>query len=86
MKKPLLCLSLTLLLGSAWAQTPPSSKPSVGEHAQKDIARHRAMAKAHEEAAQCLEKGEDEAKCQKALLAACRGLAIGKFCGMKHEH
>jgi hypothetical protein len=53
---------------------------------KEDIARHRAMATAHENAAKCLEAGKKEDVCQKELLAACKGLAIGKYCGMKHEH
>jgi hypothetical protein len=53
---------------------------------KEDIARHRAMATAHEAAAKCLESGKKEEVCDKELLAACRGLAIGKYCGMKHEH
>jgi len=24
--------------------------------------------------------------CNKELQTACKGIAIGKFCGMKHEH
>ncbi|MCF8168818.1 MAG: hypothetical protein K9J77_09430 [Rhodoferax sp.] len=51
-----------------------------------DIARHRTMAAAHEAAAKCLESGKKEDACYKELQAACKGLAIGKFCGMKHEH
>ena len=51
-----------------------------------DIARHRAIAAAHEAAAKCLESGKKEELCYKELQAACKGLAIGKFCGMKHEH
>ena len=51
-----------------------------------DIARHRAMAAAHESAAKCLESGKKEDLCGKELQAACKGLAIGKYCGMKHEH
>ena len=51
-----------------------------------DIARHRTMAAAHEAAAKCLESGKNEDVCNKELQAACKGLAIGKFCGMKHEH
>ncbi|MDO9164511.1 MAG: hypothetical protein Q7U13_00250 [Rhodoferax sp.] len=51
-----------------------------------DVARHRAMAAAHEAAAKCLESGKKEDVCNKELQAACKGLAIGKFCGMKHEH
>ena len=53
---------------------------------QDDIARHRAIASAHEGAAKCLESGKKEDVCNKELQAACKGLAIGKFCGMKHEH
>lgn len=60
--------------------------PKVDPHVKKDIERHRAMASAHEAAARCLESGKPEAQCQKDLLAACKGLAIGKYCGMKHEH
>jgi hypothetical protein len=51
-----------------------------------DIERHRAMAKAHTDAAVCLESGKKEDVCDKALQAACKGLAIGKSCGMKHVH
>jgi hypothetical protein len=66
----------------------PAATPAakLSEHAQKDIARHRAVAQAHTAAAQCLESGKAEEVCQKELLAACKGLAIGKYCGMKHEH
>ena len=53
---------------------------------KEDIARHRAMATAHESAAKCLEAGKKEELCAKELQAACKGLAIGKYCGMKHEH
>lgn len=63
---------------------------SIADEADKekreDIARHRAMAAAHEAAARCLESGKKEEVCLKELQAACKGLAIGKFCGMKHEH
>ena len=53
---------------------------------KEDVARHRAMAAAHESAAKCLESGKKEEVCGKELQAACKGLAIGKYCGMKHEH
>lgn len=53
---------------------------------KEDITRHRAMAKAHADAAMCLESGKKEEECDKALQAACKGLAIGKSCGMKHAH
>jgi hypothetical protein len=54
--------------------------------AKEDIARHRAMAVAHENAAKCLESGKSDAVCEAQLLIECKGLGIGKFCGMKHTH
>ncbi len=66
------------------------SQAALAQHSDKetkaDIVRHRAMAAAHEAAAKCLESGKKEDVCQKELQAACKGLAIGKYCGMKHEH
>lgn len=56
------------------------------KEAKEDAQRHRAMAAAHEAAAKCLESGKKEDVCSKDLQAACKGLAIGKYCGMKHEH
>ncbi|CAM3342110.1 hypothetical protein [Polaromonas hydrogenivorans] len=53
---------------------------------QEDIQRHRAMAAAHEAAAKCLESGKKDEVCEKELQTACKGLAIGKYCGMKHVH
>jgi hypothetical protein len=63
---------------------------AVAQHSKKeveqDIARHRAMAEAHEAAAKCLESGKKPDQCTKELQTACRGLALGKYCGMKHVH
>jgi hypothetical protein len=56
------------------------------EDIRKDIQRHRAMAQAHEAAARCLESGKGENACLKQLQADCKGLAIGRYCGMRHEH
>ncbi len=53
---------------------------------QQDIARHRAMAEAHEAAAKCLESGKKPEQCTQALQKDCKGLALGKYCGMKHVH
>jgi hypothetical protein len=53
---------------------------------KEDIQRHRAMAAAHEGAAKCLESGKKDEVCEKELQAACKGLAVGKYCGMKHVH
>ncbi len=63
---------------------------ALAQHTKKeteqDIARHRAMAEAHEAAAKCLESGKKPDQCLKELQTACRGLALGKYCGMKHVH
>jgi F0F1-type ATP synthase gamma subunit len=53
---------------------------------RQDISRHRAMAQAHENAAKCLDAGKSDEQCEKQLLLECKGLGIGKFCGMKHTH
>ena len=53
---------------------------------KEDIARHRVMAMAHENAAKCLESGKSDEVCEKQLQVECKGVAIGKFCGMKHQH
>jgi hypothetical protein len=77
MKKLVLLAAFLPLLAVA-AESP--------EEIKKDAQRHRAMAVAHEAAAKCLESGKKPEQCQKDLQAACKGLAIGKYCGMKHEH
>ena len=73
--------ALCLMGASPWAAGAHSDKET-----KEDIARHRAMYSAHENAAKCLESGKKEDVCNKELQAACKGLAIGKYCGMKHEH
>ena len=83
MKKYLLALTLPALL--LWGAAAPAQSHSAAE-TQADVQRHRAMAAAHEAAAACLESGKGEGDCLKVLQAACKGLAIGKYCGMKHGH
>ena len=64
--------------------------PAMAQHSdkerQEDITRHRAIAAAHEGAAQCLASGKDEKVCTERLQQACKGLALGKYCGMRHAH
>ena len=97
MKKPMSCfsvlqsialvplLSVVLWSGASLAQSAPAAAHGAKE-VKEDIARHRAMSAAHESAAKCLESGKKEDVCVKELTAACKGLAIGKYCGMKHVH
>lgn len=83
----LIGLALSGLGWVAVVQAQTAAAPAaLGEHVKADVQRHRAMALAHETAARCLESGKPEAQCAKELQAACKGLAIGKYCGMKHEH
>ena len=67
----------------------------VGAHSQadkkksahaEDIMDHRTMAEAHRKAAECLEAGKSEKDCHAQLQKDCRGVGIGKTCGMKHKH
>ena len=44
------------------------------------------MADAHVAAAKCLQAGKGEKECHAQLVKDCKGLGIGKFCGMKHKH
>ena len=73
-------LALSAVVSVAFAQ------PHGDKETREDIQRHRAMAAAHESAAKCLESGKKADICEKELQAACKGLAIGKYCGMKHLH
>ncbi len=74
-------IGLALALSAAFSLAAESDK-----EIKEDIARHRAMAAAHEAAAKCLEARKGDEVCNKELAQACKGLAIGKFCGMKHSH
>jgi hypothetical protein len=53
---------------------------------QEDAKRHRALAAAHEAAAKCLEAGKGEKACLEELRKNCKGVGIGKYCGLKHQH
>ena len=67
-----------------------SMSMAFAQHSDKeikeDVQRHRAMAAAHEDAAKGLEGGRKPDACVKQLQAACKGLGIGKYCGMRHAH
>lgn len=60
--------------------------PSLNAHTREDIARHLSMSRAHQEAAQCLAQGSAYDVCQKQLQISCKGLALGKNCGIRHSH
>lgn len=64
----------------------PAASAPIDTHRRDDIAKHRVIAAAHAVAATCLESGRKEAECQEALRKACEGVAVGRYCGMKHSH
>ena len=80
MKKLFIASLLTLAAAAAWAQSHGAKEVA------EDAARHRAMAAAHEGAAKCLETKKDEKVCMAELQTACKGLGIGKYCGLRHAH
>ena len=84
--KRLFASILTALVLATLAMGAFAAGPHGDKEAREDITRHRAISTAHEAAAKCLEAGKKEDVCHKELQAACKGLAIGKYCGMKHGH
>lgn len=86
----LLAASLAAALAQAPATSTSAGKGAASKgddtHRKEDIAKHRQMARAHEQAAQCLERGEKESVCQEQLRSACQGVAVGRYCGMRHGH
>ena len=79
-------LSLWLVTAGLAASFSALAAPHSDKETKEDIARHRAMAAAHEAAAKCRESGKTEDVCLKELQTSCKGLAVGKYCGMKHVH
>ena len=76
---------LIFLVGMALAA--PLFAQAHGEKERKeDVRRHRAMAAAHEAAAKCLESRQAEKDCLEKLRQDCKGLGIGKYCGLRHQH
>lgn len=71
-----------LALSPAFAQ----EKKPASDAVKKDIAAHRQLAQAHENAAKCLEAGKPEKECHEQLQKDCQGTGIGKYCGMRHKH
>lgn len=57
-------------------------------HAKTLIEQHKAIAAAHQAAAQCLASGKTEEACHQELNKTCKQLPIiGPLCGMrKHRH
>jgi hypothetical protein len=77
--------NLLFLLGLAFA-VPVLAQVHGDKERKEDVRRHRALAAAHEAAAKCLESGKAEKECLEKLRQDCKGLGIGKYCGLRHQH
>jgi len=77
---------MPLLTTAALAFAPLALSQHSQKQIEEDIKRHLAMAEAHQAAAQCLQAGRDYKVCQQELQTACKGLALGRYCGMRHTH
>jgi len=82
MKPALLLAAWCLAVAVAHAQ----EKKPASDEVKKDIEAHRTLAQAHENAARCLEAGKPEKECHEQLQKDCKGVGIGKYCGMRHRH
>ncbi len=82
----------TLAVAADPTATKAPAKPAASQvdpalaaaHTKEDVRRHRIIAAAHEAAAKCQESGQDEEVCDAELQKARKGIAYGKYCGMKH--
>jgi len=79
-------MKLLILLAGISLAAPGFSQTHGEKERREDIRRHRAMAAAHEAAAKCLEAGKPEKDCLEKLRQDCKGLGIGKYCGLRHQH
>lgn len=82
MKRKMAWMGLVLCAMS----TAVMAETAAEKELKEDVANHRLMATAHEAAAKCLEAGKPDEVCEAELEAACKGIGIGKHCGMKHVH
>jgi hypothetical protein len=80
-------LSMVMVVGMA---LPGAAFAQAEKHGDKerqdDVRRHRALATVHEAAAKCIESGKTIKDCHEQLRKDCKGVGIGKYCGMKHGH
>lgn len=86
MKDLMIAIMAVSLLVAPVAFAAEKGRKNDPAHVYKDVTDHRVMAEAHLNAARCLEGGGPERVCHAQLAKDCKGLGIGKYCGMKHRH
>lgn len=77
--------ALIAMTSQVAAQQAAPKKPDA-KAVDADIAAHRALAQVHENAAKCLEAGKSEKECHEQVAKECKGVGIGKYCGLRHRH
>lgn len=77
--------ALVAMTSQVAAQQAAPKKPDA-KAVDADIAAHRALAQVHENAAKCLEAGKSEKECHEQVAKECKGVGIGKYCGLRHRH
>ncbi len=78
-------LIIVLVFTSMLAFAQAEKKPNT-DRQKEEVAQHRRLAEVHEQAARCLESGKPEKDCHAQLEKACKGVGIGKYCGLRHTH
>ena len=73
-----LAIALTLAF-----TVPVFAQDALDAETKAHVERHRKMAQLHSDAA-CLESGKSMTECGTQLVKACKGLASGPHCSMKH--
>lgn len=81
-------IAIGLIVGgmALGAATHGQDKAHTDKERKEDVTRHRHLATVHEAAARCLESGKGEKECHEQLRKDCKGVGIGKYCGMRHKH
>jgi hypothetical protein len=74
-----LAIALTLVF-----TVPVFAQDGLDAQTKAHVERHRKMAQLHADAAACLESGKSMKECGTELVKACKGIASGPHCGMKH--
>lgn len=80
---PIRRFSAAAIVVAAIASLPSAAFAASDDHAKQDIAKHQQIAKAHEEAAQCVQGGKASSVCDAELKSACKGIAVGEHCGLR---
>jgi len=77
---------VAVILGWSVAAASAFGQSHGKKQLDEDIMDHRTMAEAHRKAADCLQAGKPEKECRAQLAKDCKGVGIGRGCGLKDRH